>query len=72
MIDILLNTFRLFFAARFFRDNKAFALQWAIGFVLSGVLIGALTFVHPWLAVLVGGLLGGVLTPWLYKDLKYH
>jgi hypothetical protein len=72
MFDMVFNAIKLFFMGKLFRDNKFFFKQWAIGLGITIVLILGLSFLSPWLGMLVGGLAGGALMPWLYKDLKYH
>lgn len=72
MIDMAVNTAKLFFAGKLFRDNGAFFRQWGLGFGASLVLITGLGFINPWLGMALGGAIGGALVPWLYKDLKYN
>lgn len=72
MLDMVVNAAKLFVAGKLFRDNLAFLRQWGIGFAVAFVLMVALSFVNPWLGMIVGGGVGGALLPWLFKDLKYN
>ncbi len=71
MFDMVFNAIKLFFMGKLFRDNPFFFKQWAIGMAITVVLMVGLSFLSPWLGMLVGGMAGGALMPWLYKDLKY-
>lgn len=72
MVDMALQSIRLFLAGKLFRDNAAFFRQWGIGFAVALVLMAGLAFVQPWLGMVVGGAAGGALLPWLFRDLKYN
>lgn len=74
MLDMFLNSARLFFKGKLFRDPAMVARQWLIGFVMALVVILGLglTGLPVWLAVLVAGFGAGALQPWLFKDLKYN
>lgn len=72
MLDMVINSIKLFLAGKLFRDNAAFFKQWGLGFLVSFVLIFGLSFVNGWLAAVVGGAFGGALMPWLFRDLKYN
>jgi hypothetical protein len=72
MFDMFMNSVKLFFAGKLFRDNRAVALQWAKGFGISL----ALLLVFGWLlsplaGVVAASLAGGFMQPLLFKDLKY-
>lgn len=72
MIDMFVNSVKLFIAGRLFRDSKAVMLQWLKGFALSLALMLAVGwFVSPLVGVVVASLVGGVIQPLLFKDLKY-
>lgn len=73
MFDMFLNSTKLFFKGKLFRDPGAVARQWLIGLgVTLVVLIGIAKSGAPlWIAVVVAALVGGALQPWLFKDLKY-
>jgi hypothetical protein len=71
MLDMLVNAAKLFFVGKLFRDNAAFFRQWGLGFATALALMVGLGFLNPWLGMVVGGVAGGALLPWLFKDLKY-
>ena len=72
MLDMVVNTAKLFMAGKLFRDNALFFRQWGIGFGVSLLLMAGLSFVNPWLGMVVGGAAGGASLPWLLRDLKYN
>jgi hypothetical protein len=64
----------LFLRGKLFRNPAVFWQKAAVGVSVTAVscvvlvkLVGAL-----WPAVLVSALLGGVLQPWLFRNLKYN
>ena len=72
MLDMFVNSVKLFFAGKLFRDNRDVLAQWLKGF---GVCL-ALLLVVGWLAsplvgVVVASVVGGFIQPLLFKDLKY-
>jgi hypothetical protein len=72
MFDMFMNSVKLFIAGKLFRDSKAVLLQWLKGFALSlALMLGLGWFVSPLVGVVVASLVGGVLQPLLFKDLKY-
>jgi len=72
MIDMFMNSVKLFLAGKLFRDSKAVLMQWLKGFALSLVLMLAVGwFVSPLVGVVVASLVGGVMQPLFFKDLKY-
>lgn len=72
MFDMFLNSVKLFFAGKLFRDNRAVLMQWLKGFGLSLALLLALgLLVSPLVGVVVASLVGGFAQPLLFKDLKY-
>ena len=72
MLDMFLNSVRLFFAGRLFRDSRAVLRQWLKGFALCLALVLLLGWwVSPLVGVAVASLIGGALQPLLFKDLKY-
>jgi hypothetical protein len=72
MLDMFLNSVKLFFAGRLFRDNRAVLRQWLKGFVLClGLLLVVGWIVSPLAGVLATGVIGGALQPLLFKDLKW-
>ena len=69
---MFLNSVKLFFAGKLFRDNRAVLTQWLKGFGLSlALLVGVGTLVSPLVGVVVSSLVGGFMQPLLFKDLKY-
>lgn len=72
MLEMLVNAAKLFVAGKLFRDNASFFRQWGIGFAVALGLMVGLSFVNPWLGMVVGGAIGGALLPWLFRDLKYN
>lgn len=73
MFSMFLDSVKLFLRGKLFRDNAAVFRQWAIGFAVTCVLVVALAlWVHVWLGAVAGGLVGGALMPYLFRDLKYN
>jgi hypothetical protein len=72
VIDMFMNSVKLFFAGRLFRDNRAVMLQWLKGFGLClALLLGLGMLVSPLVGVVVASTVGGFMQPLLFKDLKY-
>ena len=72
MFDMFVNSIKLFFAGKLFRDSRAVLVQWLKGFALTMVAMLALGFlVSPLVGVVVASLVGGFVQPLLFKDLKY-
>ena len=66
MIDMFVNSVKLFFAGKLFRDNRAVMLQWLKGFGLClGLLLLVGWFVSPLVGVVVASLAGGFMQPLL-------
>ena len=72
MFDLVINAMKLFVAGKLFRNNLVFFRQWGMGFGFALVLMLVIGFFQPWLGIVVGGVLGGALLPWLFRDLKYN
>lgn len=73
MLQMFVNSMRLFFKGKLFRDNRAVFRQWLVGFGATLVLLLALgVLVSPLVGVVVASAVGGALQPWLFKDLKYN
>jgi len=72
MFETALSSARLFVQGKLFTDTAL-----AIRLMLMGALCGAVVtiavgLVLPlWVATLAGGLVGGGLQPWLYRNIKY-
>ena len=72
MLGTVVNSARLFFAGKLFRDNGAVMVQWLKGFACCLTLLLLLGwFVSPLIAVVVTAIVGGFIQPLLFKDLKY-
>ena len=75
MWDLALTSIRLFLAGKLFQHPWQVAGKSVIGVFATGALLLALTLLArlPLLAAAgMAGLLGGLLQPWLFKDLKYR
>ncbi|MDJ0686728.1 MAG: hypothetical protein QNJ84_18750 [Alphaproteobacteria bacterium] len=72
MIDMVMQSSKLFFAGKLFKDNKQVMQRLAIGAGLGAIVTVGVGYVAPiWAAAIAGGLVAGVLQPILFKDLKY-
>jgi hypothetical protein len=72
MFDMFMNSVKLFFAGKLFRDKRDVLMQWLKGFGVCLTLLLALGwFVSPLAGVVVASLVGGYIQPLLFKDLKY-
>ena len=72
MFDMFMNSVKLFFAGKLFRDNRVVLTQWLKGFgVCLALLLVLGWFVSPLAGVVVAALVGGFIQPLLFKDLKY-
>ena len=72
MFDLVINAMKLFVAGKLFRNNLVFFRQWGMGFGFALMLMLVIGYFQPWLGIVVGGVLGGALLPWLFRDLKYN
>ena len=72
MLEMVMNSSKLFFAGKLFKNNNLAIRQLAIGAGAGAivVVVGA-QFAPVWAAAIVGGAVSGVLQPILFKDLKY-
>ncbi len=72
MFQMFMNSVKLFFRGRLFRDGRRVFSQWLKGFALTLVVLLAAGFLfNPLVGVIVASILGGALQPYLFKDLKY-
>lgn len=72
MFDMFMNSVKLFFAGKLFRDNRDVLTQWFKGFgVCLALLLAIGWFVSPLVGVVVASVVGGLIQPVLFKDLKY-
>ena len=72
MLGMAMNSAKLFFAGKLFKDNKAAMRQLMMGAgvgVIAGVVIGL--FAPIWVAAIAAGAVSGAVQPVLFKDLKY-
>ena len=74
MWEMTKSSISLFLQGKLFADPAQVYKQMAIGVIVTAVLLYALTYVglHPILASIIAGLLGGALQPYLFKNLKYR
>jgi len=73
MFEMAKNSITLFMQGRLFKDPRAVMRQALIGIVITAVILVALSFtpLPLWAAAAIGGFIGGVAQPFLFKDLKY-
>lgn len=72
MFDMFMNSVKLFFAGKLFRDNRGVLVQWLKGFgVCLALMLLVGWFASPLIGVVVASLVGGLIQPVLFKDLKY-
>ncbi len=72
MISTAIDSAKLLFAGKLFRDNGKAMRQLALGAGAGAIVLIVLSLFAPlWLAALVGGAVSGLLQPLLFKDLKY-
>lgn len=73
MLDMAVNSAKLFFTGKLFKDNAAVVRLLMTGFgagAAVGILVG---FVAPiWIAAPAAGLVAGFLQPVLFKNVKYN
>ena len=72
MLGMAMNSAKLFFAGKLFKDNKTVMRQMLMGAILgivAGVVVGM--FAPVWVGVVVAGAVSGLAQPMLFKDLKY-
>jgi hypothetical protein len=74
MLDMVLNSAKLFFAGRLFADNAKAFLMIAIGVAITAILTVVLAKLGlPILiAAAMGGFFGGMLQPRLFKSLRFR
>lgn len=72
MFQMFMNSARLFFKGKLFRDNGAVFRQWLRGFLLTlAVLLVVGFIVNPLIGVIVASLVGGAAQPYFFRNLKY-
>ena len=74
MVDMFLHSVALFLRGKLFQNPLHVVRQAALGAAITAlVCVGLARLVGVlWIAVLISALLGGVLQPFLFKNLKYN
>jgi hypothetical protein len=73
MLQMFLHSVKSFFKGQLFRSNKQVLMLQGLGAVITAGAVLGLNVIWPlWLATLVGCTAGGMLQPWLFKNLKYQ
>ena len=74
MWSMAITSIGLFFRGKLFANPAQVYRQIAIGVLVTAVLLFVLTVagVPVWLAALIAGFGGGMLQPYLFKDLRYR
>jgi hypothetical protein len=73
VLQMFVNSVRLFLRGKLFRDNTVLFKQWLKGFALTLAVFLLVSFTVGALAgVIIASLVGGAVQPWLFKDLKYN
>ena len=74
MLDMIVNTLKLFLHGKLFRDPWSVLRQWLIGFVITVTSLVVLVSVGMplWLSIMIVALGVGALQPYLFKDIKYR
>ncbi len=72
MLGMAMNSAKLFFAGKLFKENKKVIRQMILGVfigLVAGIVVGKLTTL--WLGAIAAGAVAGFIQPILFKDLKY-
>jgi hypothetical protein len=74
MWEMAITSIGLFFRGKLFANPAQVYRQIAIGVLVTAAVLFALAVagLPVWLAALVAGLGGGMLQPYLFKDLRYR
>jgi len=74
MWDMFRDSFKLFIRGKLFREPRAVLRQWMIGLALTitALLLLRAAGLPLGFAVIAASFGGGVLQPYLFKDLKYN
>jgi hypothetical protein len=75
MLDMVRSSIVLFFRGKLFADPGKAYTQLAIGIVFTALVMLAATKLATlplWAAAAIAGFLGGVLQPYLFKNLRYR
>ncbi|WP_299391474.1 hypothetical protein [Pelagibius sp.] len=72
MLSTAIDSAKLLFAGKLFKDNAKVMRQIAIGAGSGAAVVVVVGLFAPmWVAAVAGGAVSGVLQPILFKDLKY-
>ncbi len=74
MWDMAKNSITLFLQGKLFQDTGMVIRQMMLGIAVTAAVLVAIAAAGApvWGASIVAGLLGGMLQPYLFKDLKYR
>lgn len=72
MFDMFLNSVKLFFTGKLFRETGVALRQLLVGMLVgAAVIVGVGQIAPMWVAAISGGAVAGLLQPMLFKNLKY-
>ena len=72
MFQMLMYALRSFFQRKLFRDGHVALKQWLKGFVLTLMLMLVFGYLFtPLVGVVVASAIGGAVTPYLFRDIKF-
>ena len=74
MWEMAKTSITLFMQGKLFQDTSMVMRQLGMGVAATAVLLVVLALlgIPVWISALLAGLLGGMLQPYLFKDLKYR
>ncbi|MBO0750991.1 MAG: hypothetical protein J2P53_02700 [Bradyrhizobiaceae bacterium] len=74
MCEMAVNSIRLFLRGKLFADPEKVFRQIAPGVLATAIALAVLPVIRVpvWLAALVAGFGGGMLQPYLFRDLRYR
>ena len=74
MLDMVMHSIQLFFQGKLFQNPTEVLRQIAVGTLVTAVVMiaAALAGAPLWLAGALAGLAGGLLQPFLFRNLKYR
>ncbi len=74
MFDMVKNSIILFWRGKLFQDLPSVIRQAMIGIVITAVICVAMVKfgLALWIAIVVSATVGGLIQPYLFKDLKYR
>jgi hypothetical protein len=72
MFETVLSSAKLFFQGKLFQDTSLAIRLLAAGAAAAAVVTVLVGLVAPlWVAAVAGGAVGGLLQPYLYRNIKY-